>query len=230
MNRRRFLMAAGAAGLGLGGIAAWRYWPEHGILNPCMAGLPREVANHELVLAAWEGLDPAKVWDCHAHLVGTGDSGSGIWLNPALESMVHPIQYAQRLFFLNAGCAHDAPGRADQSYIERMHNLLEGMRPGVKLMLFAFDFTHREDGTPDRDSSSFFVPNDYARDMARRHPQVFEWVASIHPYRQDCVEALERAAADGTRAIKWLPAAQGMNPASPLCDRFLEAWQNSACR
>ncbi len=223
MNRRQFLMTAGAAGLGVAGAAAWRYWPEHGLMNPCLATLPDEVANHELVKTAWDGLDPAQVWDCHAHLVGTGDSGSGIWLSPALESMVHPVQYAQRLFFLNAGCAHEAPGRVDQSYIERMHNLVDGLRPGVKLMLFAFDFNHREDGSVDRDNTAFHVPNDYARDIARKHPQYFEWVASIHPYRQDCVEALERTAADGARAIKWLPAAQGMNPASPLCDRFFEA-------
>ncbi|MCZ7655905.1 MAG: hypothetical protein M5R42_19025 [Rhodocyclaceae bacterium] len=112
--------------------------------------------------SAWLGLDPAQVWDCHAHLVGTGDSGSGIWLNPALESMIHPVQYAQRLFFLNAGCAHEAPGRVDQSYVERMQNLLEGMRPGAKLMLFAFDYFHREDGAISRDDSAFHVPNDYA--------------------------------------------------------------------
>ena len=223
MSRRRFLIVTGTAGLGLACLAVWRYWPEQGLLNPCLAALPHEVANHELVKTAWEGLDPARVWDCHAHLVGTGDSGSGIWLNPALDSVVHPVQFAQRLFFLNAGCAHNAPGRIDQSYIERMHNLLEGLRPGVKLMLFAFDFNHREDGTPDRDNSAFFVPNDYAREIARRHPQFFEWVASIHPYRRDCVEALERAAAEGARAVKWLPAAQGMDPASSLCDRFFEA-------
>ncbi|MCZ7655906.1 MAG: hypothetical protein M5R42_19030 [Rhodocyclaceae bacterium] len=48
-------------------------------------------------------------------------------------------------------------------------------------------------------------------------------MASIHPYRRDCVEALTRAAAEGARAVKWLPAAQGMNPSSPLCDRFFEA-------
>ncbi len=67
MNRRQFLMAAGAAGLGLAGAAAWRFWPEHGLLNPCMAGLPAEVANHELVLAAWEGLDPANRAEIAAH-------------------------------------------------------------------------------------------------------------------------------------------------------------------
>ena len=223
MNRRRFLIAAGTAGLGLAGLAAWRYWPEQGISNPCLAALPRELASHELVRSAWDGLDPGQVWDGHAHLVGTGDSGSGIWLNPALDSVIHPMQYAQKLFFLNAGCAHQAPGQVDQSYIERMHNLVDGMRPGFKLMLFAFDYNHAEDGTPSPENSSFYIPNRYARDIARRHPAYFEWVASIHPYRQDCVEELERAVAEGARAIKWLPAAQGMNPAAPLCDRFYAA-------
>jgi mannonate dehydratase len=223
MNRRRFLIATGLAGLGLAGAAAWRYWPEQGLMNPCLAALPRELAGHPLVQDAWQGLDPARVWDCHAHLVGTGDSGSGIWLNPALDSIIHPMQYAQKIFFLNAGCAHQAPGQVDQSYIERMHNLVDGMRPGVKLMLFAFDYNHAEDGTPLPERSSFHIPNRYARDVARKSPAYFEWVASIHPYRKDCVEELDRAAAEGARAIKWLPAAQGMNPSTPLCDRFYAA-------
>jgi len=46
------------------------------------------------VRAAWDGLDATKVWDAHAHLVGTGDSGSGITVNPAMESLLDPAQYA----------------------------------------------------------------------------------------------------------------------------------------
>jgi mannonate dehydratase len=37
------------------------------------------------------------------------------------------------------------------------------------------------------------------------------------------VEALEQAKADNARAVKWLPASMGIDPASPLCDRFYEA-------
>src|SRR4029077_4910643 len=43
------------------------------------------------------------------------------------------------------------------------------------------------------------------------------------PYRADCVAALEEAKRDGARAVKWLPGAMGMDPASPLCDRFYAA-------
>ena len=173
--------------------------------------------------AAWQGIDPRQVWDAHAHLVGIGDSGSGIVVNPSMQSVLSPAQFARRLFFLNAGCAHNAPGNVDRAYVERMHNLLEGMRTGVKLLLFAFERAYREDGTSDPERSGLYVPDAYARDTARAHPATFEWAASIHPYRADCIEALEWAAQNGARAVKWLPAAMGMDPASPRCDRFYEA-------
>jgi mannonate dehydratase len=211
------VVAAGAAA----GCATWiMYWPEQGFWNPCLAQLPKRLAEHELVKAAWQGLDAAQVWDCHAHLIGTGDSGSGIAVHPNTESLLDPANYARRLFFLNAGCAHQAPGNVDRTYVERMHNLLDGMRTGVKLLLFAFDRAYGEDGKPLPERTTFYVPDAYARDTARAHPQYFEWAASIHPYRADCVEALDAARRDGARAVKWLPAAMGMDPASPRCDRF----------
>ncbi len=205
-------------------LAAWRLWPEQGFWNPCLARLPRRLAEHELVLAAWEGVAPERVWDAHAHLVGDGDSGSGIVVNPGMQSLLNPAQYARRLFFLNAGCAHDAPrGSVDRAYLERMRNLLDGMRRGVKLLLFAFDRTHAESGEVLWERTGFYVPDAYARDVARAHPEYFEWAASIHPYRRDCVEAVEQAKGDGARAVKWLPSAMGIDPASPRCDRFYGA-------
>ena len=170
---------------------------------------------------AWEGIDAAQLWDAHAHLVGTGDSGSGIFVNPRMQSVLNPGEYARRLFFLNAGCAHDAPGSVDRAYVERMRNLLEGM-PRTKLVLFAFDRAHDEQGRADPEHTAFHVPDAYARDIARAHPQYFEWAASIHPWRGDAIEALQRAKAGGARAVKWLPSAMGIDPASPRCDRFYD--------
>jgi uncharacterized protein len=179
------------------------------------------------VEAAWRGIEPAQAWDAHAHLVGTGDSGSGIYVNPAMESWLQPGQYARRLFFLNAGCAHEARDSVDLAYVERLRNLVDGLNGdrnrGVKLMLFAFDRTHDEHGEPDLPHSAFYVPDAYVRDTARAHPQYFEWVASIHPYARDAVERLEQAKRDGTRAVKWLPSSMGIDPASPKCDRFYAA-------
>jgi mannonate dehydratase len=223
LKRRNFILGAAALAAGAAGLAAWRYWPEQGLWNPCRARMPRRLAEHELVAGAWQGIDAARVWDTHVHLVGAGDSASGIWLNPRMASLASPADYARRVFFLNAGCAHEATGSVDAAYVERMHNLIDGLRPGAKLMLFAFERAHDESGNADLEASAFHVPNSYARDTARAHPRYFEWVASIHPYRRDCVEALAESKRDGARAVKWLPSAMGIDPASPLCDRFYRA-------
>lgn len=221
MNRRRFLtgLGAGAALLGGGGaaLARQRVW------NPCRASVPPAIADHDIVRAAWDGIDPAQLWDAHAHLAGIGDGASGIRINPRMLSLLHPAEYVQRLFYLNAGCAHQAPGRVDQSYVERLHNLADGMTPGFKLLLFAFEQAHDADGRPRPELTAFHVPDATARDVARAHPAYFEWACSIHPLREDCVEALEAAAKDGARAVKWLPPAMGIDPASPACDRFYAA-------
>lgn len=223
LQRRRLLRAGlGLAALGILGWGA-RSAGQAALLNPCRAALPPELAQHDLVLSAWAELDPTKVRDVHVHLAGVGDAGSGIEISPRMLSPLHPIEYLQRLFYLNAGCAHETPGEVDNSYVDRLHNLVEGMAPGYKLVLFAFDRTHDEHGKPLPEQTAFHVPNAYARDVAQRHPLHFDWACSVHPYREDCVAALEAAARDGARAIKWLPPAMGIDPASRRCDDFYAA-------
>jgi uncharacterized protein len=173
------------------------------------------------VQAAWQGVDPAQLWDSHAHLVGTGDSGAGIYVNPRMQSLLHPVFYVQRKFFLDAACAGPS-GSVDRGYVERMRVLVGGLRPGAKLLLLAFERMHDERGVPNLDRSSFYVPDAYTRDIARAYPQSFEWAASIHPYAPDAVERLEQAKRDGARAVKWLPEAMNIDPASPRCRRFYQ--------
>jgi len=221
MNRRNFLLAGIAAGIG---AAAYRFWPDQGIWNPCAAlPLPQNLADHDLVKAAWDGLDASKVWDVHVHLAGGGDSASGVWLNPRTESLAHPLQSLQRAFLLNAACLDTRTARTDAGYVERLAALQAGLDPQARLMLLAFDYSYDESGKRLLDKSEIYVSNDYANRVAKQQPRQFEWIASIHPYRRDAVAALEEAAKLGARAVKWLPSAMGINPASNLCDDFYVA-------
>ena len=220
MKRRQWiaLLAAG----GLGGLA-WRFWPDEGFDNPCLPGpLPARLAHDALMQAVWADIDPTQVWDCHVHLLGLGDSSSGVWLNPNMDSLVHPIEYLQKRFYLDASCL-SLRGTGDEDYISRLLALHGDFPPGPRLMLLGFDYHYDREGRRVLPLSPFHTPNTYARDVARRYPQRFEWIASVHPYREDCVEALQQAVNDGARAVKWLPSAMGIDPASPLCDRFYEA-------
>lgn len=224
MNRRAFL---GAAALGLAAGTAWwgRDWlPLRGLSNACLAPtLPARLAEHPVVRDALLGLDPAKLWDCHVHLLGTGDSDpASVWVNPALDSPWHPAQFLQKRLYTNAACVADTVG-GDAAFLERLASLIDPAS-GMRLMLLAFDYNHDLDGRRRPDLSTFFVANEYARSVAARRAS-WEWICSVHPYREDALEALEWAAAHGARAVKWLPPAMGMDPASPRCDRFYQTLQ-----
>lgn len=196
---------------------------DAGLINPCRTPLPDSLLNHDLTQAAFSGLNASEVWDCHAHLLGTGDSGSGCWISPKLHSVLYPKQFLQRKFFLNAACVDEVAGRVDEDYVSRLTALMNEFPNGFRSMLFAFDQAYLAGGREMKASTAFHVPNAYVAKVAERENGRFIWVASIHPYRADAVQALDEAVRDGACAIKWLPSAMGMDPASPQCDAFYTA-------
>jgi mannonate dehydratase len=215
--RRRALFAVlGIAGLA--GIIGCAHHRRPFLVNPCREGLPEDLRESPWLAQVWQGLDAREVWDTHVHLAGIGDSGSGAAVGEKLLSPWHPVSYLQRLFYLNAGCARSS-GTVDERYVQRLA-ALAGELKGGKLLLFAFDWCHDDQGVPRPDISTFHVPDAYACQVAAAHPDRFEWAASIHPRRPDALARLEAAAAKGARAVKWLPAAQNIDPASPACDAF----------
>ncbi|MDE0157880.1 MAG: amidohydrolase family protein [Gammaproteobacteria bacterium] len=215
MNRRDFLAL-------LGGLSVSGCLRGPMLFNPCLpARLPESLANNELVRQAFEGLRPDQIWDGHVHLLGTGDSGSGAWINPQLSSLRHPLQYTQLRFYLNASCA--AEDNADESFLARLLALRQGFPPQSRFMLLAFDYSYDESGRRRPDLSAFRTPNELAARLHREYPGDFEWIASVHPYREDAIEALEQASKAGARAVKWLPPAMGMDPDAPRCDAFYTA-------
>ncbi|OGI42966.1 MAG: hypothetical protein A2150_04055 [Candidatus Muproteobacteria bacterium RBG_16_64_11] len=219
MKRRTVLAALGLAAVGTLG---WRHWPDEGLRNPCRNGpLPEALARHDLVQAAWRDIDPELFWDCHVHLSGNGEPGADTWINPEMQNWRHPVQSLQLQFYLNAACVADSEAR-NGAYVERLLALHGDFPAGARFVLLAFDYHHNEQGERVPALSPFYTADRYAAAVARRYPQAFEWIASVHPYRADCVPALEWAAANGARAVKWLPNVMGMDPASPLCDRFYE--------
>ena len=215
--RRRLLAGLATAALVPTNALALRFF------NPCLdAVLPERLASHEIVTRALDGLDPAKVIDAHVHLLSAGGGPNGAWIGEQMRRPINLLQYARYRFFLNASCV---PSGADASraYLDRLLACHRATLPGSRLMLLAFDQVHDTGGRARPETSAFYVPDAYARAVVARHPDELEWAASVHPYRTDAVEALDAAVAGGALAVKWLPNAMGIDPASPRCDAFYEA-------
>lgn len=216
--RRRFLAAA--LGLTASGCTAWR----EGLFNPCPAEpLPRRLAEHELVRTAWEGIDAAAFRDCHVHLAGVGDSRAAVWINPDMRTLAKPFEYAHAALFLDGACVPADSRRIDESYVARLVALVDAFPAGAKAMLIALDAAYDDGGRLLAARTVMLVSNGYARDVAARRPDRFDWIASVHPYRRDAVEMVEDAATKGARAVKWIPSLMNIDPASPRCDAFYAA-------
>ena len=223
MNRRQFL-ASGSLAIAGAPFPALALRLDEGspIFNPC-GKLSRELREHPLTLAAFDGLNAEDVWDCHTHLLGLGESGGGAWVTPKMQSIWRLRLYAQYRFYLNASCVNPANKNVDRDFLLRLTALMNDFPAGYRAMVMAFDRTHGKDGAPQMEKSAFYLPNGYAEKIATQNPARFMWTASIHPYREDAADAVAEVVRNGAVAVKWLPPAMGIDPASKQCDKFYAA-------
>jgi len=173
----------------------------------------------DLIKAAFADVDPARLVDYHTHVAGLGVGGTGNEVNPKMRSWRHPFHRAKFAVYLSAAGVEDV-GRADAEFAGRLVRLVSHIEQRGKYRLLAFDRHYRRDGTVNPEKTEFYVPNEYVFDLAAQHPDLFEPVISIHPYRADAVEELERWAERGGRMVKWLPNAMGIDPSDAACDSF----------
>ena len=218
VSRRRMLAAlAASAAVVPASAQALR------LFNPCLDPvLPEPLASHDIVARALDGIEPGKVIDAHVHLLGAGGGPNGAWVGDQMLQWSNPLQYARFRFFLNASCVRFTEG-ASGAFLDRLLACHRAALPGSRLLLLAFDQVYDTRGRARPETTAFYVSNAYTRKVAARHPDELAWAASVHPYRADAVEALDAAVAGGALAVKWLPNAMGIDPASPRCDPFYEA-------
>jgi mannonate dehydratase len=216
LTRRRLLLLSG---LGLAAVPAARY----ALPSALRRGDPKPPtgAAAELVERCFADLDRAAVWDVHCHVLGLG-RGSGCYVNPELRSHLNVVKRFQYDLYMAAAGFSDAPEVVDADYTDRLFALHRAMNPAGKLVLMAFDHVVDEDGEERFEKSNFHTPNDYVLRLARENDDMVA-CGSIHPYRKDAADRLRALAAAGGRAIKWLPAAMQIDPASPRCDAFYAA-------
>ena len=134
-----------------------------------------------------------------------------------------PIKWAQQRGLHNAACQTSGTPDAVASYVLPLVERMALVPEGIKLVILALDGYHDASGKLRPEHTHFMLSNDWCALAAQGWPERLEWAASVHPYRADAQDELARVRRLGARAIKWIPSAQGIDPASPLCDRFFRA-------
>jgi uncharacterized protein len=157
--------------------------------------------------------------DAHVHVVGNGTGGTGCWLRvgpwhrPLASLMLRHIG-------LPPGSMR---GDLDRLYIERLLELVRGSSLGAAIIL-AQDQVYDDQGRLMEGAGSFYVPNDYVLNLARKHPEFLPAV-SIHPGRPDALEELERCLDAGAVMMKCLPNCHNINCGDR---RFTKFWERMA--
>lgn len=209
-------MAAGAC-CGLGAALASFSRPAEAL--PPALPWPSEV--QALWRRVWTGLEPRDVADLHVHLLGDGGAGPdddrGAWIHPRSRQ---PWVFGDWVRRLAIEGASGVSGRDDLSaaYLERLAQWWSAFPSGASPLLLAFDAACDGAGRVEPDHTMFRTGNAYAAQAAATRG--WGWIASVHPARRDAVERLRAAHAAGASAVKWLPSAMNIDPASPRHRRY----------
>jgi len=190
---------------------AFRRQPEQ------MAGSLSDGARR-LMDRKFEDVDPSKRRDYHVHVVGLGTNNSGMSVNRKMLSWLYPLHRIRAAVYLSGANVTDRE-QADQQYADRLASLIRNIEGVGKAHILAFDHHYNQDGTINQAKTNFYTPNEWVFRLVEQYPDAFIPTISVHPYRPDALQELEKWAKRGSR-LKWLPNAQGMNAADPRNDDY----------
>ncbi len=225
------LTVLGAAALAVVGMTAWRAFLDRA--GGAYAHAPEDAAwvlsdtAERLVERAFAGLSESGVDDYGVAIFSRGQLGP-----PAIDNDSFyrgrdagegaPLAWIAARLRMNAAGVHE-PQRADAEYVSRLLRQLRAMPAAYRVHALARDRRYHADARRDTVATHVFVANDYVYWLSEQAPEAVVPVVSIHPYRTDALEALERWAGRGVGAVSWRPASQNIDLQDSRAHAFYRA-------
>jgi predicted TIM-barrel fold metal-dependent hydrolase len=153
--------------------------------------------------------------DVHIHLTGTGCCDSGCWIAPKFR---HRFTF-RAIKLIQGMTEHEMNTDIDVIWPERVAHLLKESAIDWGVVL-GFDqvFDHAT-GAPSPEKSQMYVPPEWVFQVCRENSGLLPG-PSVNPFAADALERLEYCIQEGAVLIKWLPATQHIDPASPQLRDF----------
>src|SRR5882724_2881402 len=172
----------------------------------------------KLIDQAYGGIDPARLVDYHTHILAVGTSANDAFINAKMRNGFNLERLKFQIYSSASGIKNI--DNADQEYVTRRIRLARGNNRHGKYRILAFDKHYNANGTVDLKKTNMYIPNRYAVELAQRYSDIFLPVISVHPYRTDAIQELDKWGKAGVKYVKWLPNAMGMDPANPVIEPF----------
>lgn len=157
------------------------------------------------------------VIDIHCHGAGIGAGGSGCLISRRMRNS-WKFRYYLKAFGVTAT---ELERDGDMLVLQRLSEQLAASHSVHQAVVFALDGAIDAAGRLDETQTELFIPDTFIEEACRRHPNLL-FGASVNPRRQDALERLDSAAANGAVLMKWLPSVQGIDPACPTLIPFYQ--------
>ena len=171
-------------------------------------GIGISIAN--LVCMKEKRQSPARkeVIDIHCHAAGIGAGQSGCSVSAAMRRSWKFGLYL-RAFGVSAAEVNE---HGDALIIRRQAEQLSASSIVDSAVVLALDSVVDEKGIPDLSLTELYVPNEFVSREVRKYNNLY-FGASIHPYRKDALDELQKVHDENAVLIKWLPSVQHIDPA-----------------
>ncbi|HET6371039.1 MAG TPA: amidohydrolase family protein [Nitrospiria bacterium] len=145
--------------------------------------------------------------DIHTHVFSLDPARSGCTLSPKSEKRA--LTYYLR--WRNGIGLSEELAAAEEKFQAKWLQVIEETEQVDRIVILAHDAVYEKGGKLSEEKTHFYVPNDYVLALSKKHPKLLAG-ASVHPFRRDALEEIDRVMEQGAVLVKWLPNTQGFDP------------------
>ena len=155
------------------------------------------------------------IYDIHAHITGLESGQHGNYICPEQQQTRLLHLFISKVKQRMRTCPEMLP---DEFVRHTVLNWILGSSVD-RVVLLALDGVYGQDGLLQLEQTQLMTSNEYVAGFRSFSNRIL-YGASVHPYRKDALDELDRAVKQGACLIKWLPSAQNIAPDNPRCFPF----------
>ena len=153
-----------------------------------------------------------EIIDIHVHFGAPKDEESGCYWSD--EFTRQPAYFAMLLLTKSLFKKVDI-----HSIKKHMFKVINDSENVKKCVLLALDEVYDDNGTKHNEWTHLHTPNNFVAELAEKYDRIL-FGASVHPYRSDWSEELDKCLEKNAKLCKWVPSSQMINPSHPKCIPF----------